>query len=175
MTGITTRKIWRVVKRRISEKSSSNEGVIYGVVGQIQYYNKNEDRIIKEAVELAINYDDNRKKYFFSVSANEEIKKSFPKGKDFLALFLVGQIPNENVLSITNVNIPQNDKMSTPNITMNKSIAAEIMKTINERNDNNVIKSLTFSGWKLQGRTTFRGLNISIENRKGSVRRGTDV
>jgi hypothetical protein len=89
-TGITTRKIWRVVKRRISEKSSSNEGVIYGVVGQIQYYNKNEDRIIKEAVELAINYDDNRKKYFFSVSANEEIKKSFPKGKDFLALFLVG-------------------------------------------------------------------------------------
>jgi uncharacterized protein YqhQ len=65
--------------------------------------------------------------------------------------------------------------MSTPNITMNKSIAAEIMKTINERNDNNVIKSLTFSGWKLQGRTTFRGLNISIENRKGSVRRGTDV
>ena len=54
-----------------------------------------------------------------------------------------------------NLNISQNDKLSTPNITMKKSIAAEIMKTINERNDNNVIKSLTFSGWKLQGRTTF--------------------
>lgn len=35
-------------------------------------------------------------------------------------------------------------------------------------------KSLTWSGHKLQGRTTFRGLNISIENRKGSVRRGVD-
>ena len=35
-------------------------------------------------------------------------------------------------------------------------------------------KSLTWSGHKLQGRATFRGLNISIENRKGSVRRGVD-
>lgn len=35
-------------------------------------------------------------------------------------------------------------------------------------------KSLTYSGHKLQGRTNFNGLNISIENRKGSVRSGTD-
>lgn len=35
-------------------------------------------------------------------------------------------------------------------------------------------KSLTWSGHKLQGRTTFNGLNISIENKKGSIRRGTD-
>lgn len=35
-------------------------------------------------------------------------------------------------------------------------------------------KSLTWSGYKLQGRTTFNGLNISIENKKGSVRRGVD-
>lgn len=37
-----------------------------------------------------------------------------------------------------------------------------------------VEKSLTFSGHKLQGRTAFRGLNISIENKKGSIRRGVD-
>ena len=37
-----------------------------------------------------------------------------------------------------------------------------------------VEKSLTFSGHKLQGRTSFRGLNISIENKKGSIRRGVD-
>lgn len=37
-----------------------------------------------------------------------------------------------------------------------------------------VEKSLTWSGHKLQGRKIFSGLNISIENRKGSVRRGTD-
>ena len=35
-------------------------------------------------------------------------------------------------------------------------------------------KSLTFSGHKLQGRTAFRGLNISIENKKGTIRRGVD-
>lgn len=37
-----------------------------------------------------------------------------------------------------------------------------------------VKKSLTYSGHKLQGRTSFRGLNISIENKKGTIRRGTD-
>jgi|WetSurMetagenome_2_1015567.scaffolds.fasta_scaffold10886_4 mannose-6-phosphate isomerase-like protein (cupin superfamily) len=35
-------------------------------------------------------------------------------------------------------------------------------------------KSLTWSGHKLQGRTNFQGLDISIENKKGSVRRGVD-
>lgn len=38
----------------------------------------------------------------------------------------------------------------------------------------NVKKSLTYSGHKLQGRTTFQGMNISIENKKGSIRCGTD-
>ena len=37
-----------------------------------------------------------------------------------------------------------------------------------------VNKSLTYSGHKLQGRRKFSGLDISIENKKGSVRRGTD-
>ena len=37
-----------------------------------------------------------------------------------------------------------------------------------------VEKSLTFSGHKLQDRTTFRGLKISIENKKGTIRRGVD-
>lgn len=46
-----------------------------------------------------------------------------------------------------------------------KSVAAEI---------DTIQKSLTWSGHKLQGRTVFNGLNISIENRKGSVRRGID-
>ena len=37
-----------------------------------------------------------------------------------------------------------------------------------------VRKSLTWSGYKLQGRTTFQGLDISIENRAGTYRRGVD-
>ena len=35
-------------------------------------------------------------------------------------------------------------------------------------------KSLTFSGHKLQGRTKFQGMDISIENKAGSKRKGTD-
>ncbi|GHU65037.1 hypothetical protein FACS189447_03260 [Spirochaetia bacterium] len=35
-------------------------------------------------------------------------------------------------------------------------------------------KSLTWSGYKLQGRTKVQGMDISIENKKGSVRSGTD-
>ena len=38
----------------------------------------------------------------------------------------------------------------------------------------NVIKSLTYSGHKLQGRTRLYGMDISIENKKGSYRSGTD-
>ena len=37
-----------------------------------------------------------------------------------------------------------------------------------------VRKSLTWSGHKLQGKTTFQGLDISIENRAGTYRRGVD-
>ena len=47
---------------------------------------------------------------------------------------------------------------------------------INElfRSEDSIDKSLTYSGYPLQGRTTFAGLKISIENRKGSIRRGVD-
>lgn len=47
---------------------------------------------------------------------------------------------------------------------------------INElfRSEDAIDKSLTYSGYPLQGRTTFAGLKISIENRKGSIRRGID-
>ena len=38
----------------------------------------------------------------------------------------------------------------------------------------NLEKSLTWSGHKLQDRTSRNGLKISIENKKGSVRRGVD-
>jgi len=37
-----------------------------------------------------------------------------------------------------------------------------------------VEKAVTFSGFKLQGRTRIHGMSISIENRKGSVRKGKD-
>ena len=41
-------------------------------------------------------------------------------------------------------------------------------------NENIILKSLAFSGHKLQGRTTYAGMNISIENKAGSYRTGKD-
>lgn len=35
-----------------------------------------------------------------------------------------------------------------------------------------ISKSLTFSGWKLQGRMKFQGMQVSIENKKGTYRSG---
>lgn len=45
---------------------------------------------------------------------------------------------------------------------------------INELYNGSVQKSLTWSGHKLQDRYNFAGLKISIENKKGSIRSGTD-
>jgi len=42
-----------------------------------------------------------------------------------------------------------------------------------ELTEGGVLKSLTFSGYKLQDRKKFQGMEISIENKKGSVRKGT--
>jgi hypothetical protein len=44
----------------------------------------------------------------------------------------------------------------------------------NNLSSKKVIKSLTYSGHKLQGRTRLYGMDISIENKKGSYRSGTD-
>lgn len=44
----------------------------------------------------------------------------------------------------------------------------------NNLSSKNVTKSLTYSGHKLQGRTLLYGMDISIENKKGSYRSGVD-
>lgn len=41
-------------------------------------------------------------------------------------------------------------------------------------NPSEINKSLTYSGYKLQGRTRLYGMDISIENKKGTYRKGVD-
>lgn len=57
--------------------------------------------------------------------------------------------------------------------TSNKSSIFNISQQ-NNLSSRNVTKSLTFSGHKLQGRIRLYGMDISIENKKGSYRSGTD-
>lgn len=46
--------------------------------------------------------------------------------------------------------------------------------TNSQNKSSKITKSLTYSGHKLQGRTKLYGMNISIENKKGSYRSGVD-
>ena len=55
-----------------------------------------------------------------------------------------------------------------------QSFTKNIIPQQNNLSSRKVIKSLTYSGHKLQGRTRLYGMDISIENKKGSYRSGTD-
>lgn len=70
------------MKGKICEKSSSRKGVIYGVIGQVKYFDRKKGKDVVEAVELAINFDEQSKKYVFSF-ADKPIKKSLLSNRDF--------------------------------------------------------------------------------------------
>ena len=53
-------------------------------------------------------------------------------------------------------------------------LADFIIASYTDLSSKNVTKSLTYSGYKLQGRTRLYGMDISIENKKGSYRSGVD-
>ena len=60
---------------KICEKSSSKKGVIYGIIGRVEYFDEKQKKIIRESVELAINFDNSTRKFVFSF-ADKLIKKS---------------------------------------------------------------------------------------------------
>lgn len=135
---------------KISEKSSSKEGVIYGVIGQVEYYDEKKKKTVNESVELAINFDKDTRKFVFSF-ADKGIKKSLFNYKDLNDHFSADPIVDTETVPITICRISEYTKMSS-----------------------NINKSLTYSGHKLQGRTKLYGMDISIENKKGSYRSGVD-
>ncbi len=88
-----------LMKGKICEKSSSKKGVIYGVIGQVKYFDRKKGRNVVEAVELAINFDEQSKKYVFSF-ADKTIKKSLPDSRDF-GNFSACQIVDTETVPIT--------------------------------------------------------------------------
>ncbi len=75
----------------------------------------------------------------------------------------------KNPNQIKSINANEFDP-SSPNF--NKSLEGRVW--MKENFAVPIEKSLTFSGWKLQGRRKVQGMNISIENKKGSVRHDVD-
>ena len=84
---------------KICEKSSSKNGVIYGVIGQVEYLD-DKNRLVKEAVELAINYDNEARKFVFSF-ADKAIKKSLFDYRDLIGNFSACQIVYTETVPIT--------------------------------------------------------------------------
>ena len=67
---------------RISEKSRSKEGVVYGVIGRVEYTRKDGEKA-RECVELAVAYDKKGKRFVLSFGSYSDIKKSLQKSRDF--------------------------------------------------------------------------------------------
>lgn len=86
-------------KGKIAEKSSSSKGVIYGIIGQVEYVN-DKNKVVNEAVELAINYDKDTRKFLFSFS-DWEIKKSLFSYRDLIDNSLACPIVDTETVPIT--------------------------------------------------------------------------
>ncbi len=84
---------------KLVERSSSSKGVIYGIIGQIEYTN-DKNKVVKEAVELAINYDKDTRKFVFSFS-DWEIKKSLFNYRDLIDNSLACPIVDTKTVPIT--------------------------------------------------------------------------
>ena len=108
--------------------------------------------------------------------------KGYPKGQDLENCILLEL--GEDFFVISCGGDWQDEKLVKIMLTKNGLVAKVITTAAKEdkrllKKKTNYIfgeidKSLTYSGHKLQGRTIFNGLNISIENKKGTIRRGTD-
>lgn len=96
---------------KICEKSSSKQGVIYGIIGQVEYFDSVKNKTVKECVELAINFDKEKRKYVFSFS-DFAIKKSLPYNKDS-DNFLACLIPDTETVCITVYSLLDSTKKST--------------------------------------------------------------
>lgn len=91
----------------------------------------------------------------------------------YSAIGIVGDIPSEYIDGYLPIKAEWNEEKENFYLLPSdpgKQDIPEIRKSIRLI----IQKSLTWSGWKLQGRTKIHGMDISIENKKGSTRRGVD-
>ena len=195
---------------KICEKSSSKQGVIYGIIGQVKYFDKKKNKSVIDCLELAINYDKDVRKFVFSFS-DWGIKKSLHKSRDFSDHFWAGPIVDTKTVPITIYSLSDSPKKSSKNVAkslftdwkvelrhlcdkkglnydsviqkyddkLTRYVAEEQLhqdaeNVIAYKAYKDLSKSLTYSGYKLQGRTKLYGMDISIENKKGTYRKGVD-
>ena len=136
------------------DKISERERTTYGIINKVTYFDKKKNKNITCGMEIVVAWDNERKRFVFSF-IDRQIKKSLLFNKDFqTTTFEAGQVGacKTEAFSTTDSIIPHLINLSSRNVN----------------------KSLTYSGYKLQGRTRLYGMDISIENKKGSYRCGVD-
>ena len=137
------------------DKVPERERTTYGIINKVTYTDtRHNNKQVTCGLEIVVAWDAERKRFVFSF-IDRDIKKSLLNSKDIkTTAFEVGQVGacNTEALSTTD------------------SIIAHPLNLSSKK----VIKSLTYSGHKLQGRKRLYGMDISIENKKGSYRSGTD-
>ena len=100
---------------KICEKSSSKEGVIYGIIGQVEYFDKKKNKNVIESVELAINYDKDSRKFVFSF-ADKSIKKSLFNNRDINDTFSVCPIVDTKTVPITIYSLSETPILSSKKV-----------------------------------------------------------
>lgn len=137
------------------DKVPERERTTYGIINKVTYTDtRHNNKQVTCGLEIVVAWDNERKRFVFSF-IDRQIKKSLLNNKDFQATtFEVGQVGacDTEALSTTNSIILHSLNLSSKNVN----------------------KSLTYSGHKLQGRIKLYGMNISIENKKGTYRSGID-
>lgn len=115
---------------KIAEKSSSSKGVIYGIVGQVEYVN-DKNKKVKEVVELAINYDKDTRKFVFSFS-DWEIKKSLLNNRDLDNSLACPIVDTETVpitvYSLSETSILSSGTVNTAYVSDKNNIKNKILK-----------------------------------------------
>lgn len=132
---------------RISEKSRPKEGMVYGVIGQVEYF-RNDGRKIREYVELAVAYDKAKKQFVLSFSeipTKAGIKKALPKkgglSGNFWACPIVDARPELVITLLDTVTVPitiysisdDSEKNNRENKNLFQEHIAALLKTIGER------------------------------------------
>ena len=152
--GVWTSSSYHKLDEPYTDKESGKKviGYIYQDLCGLNPNSNSKSKYIQVSVSFS-KYSDNTYSdtVYISVAPRKEndIKKSMEENPCFRSETAIwGQRP----LLTNNSNIAHCDNLSSKNVS----------------------KSLTYSGHKLQGRTRLYGMDISIENKKGSYRSGTD-
>lgn len=183
-----TPQSFKMIKQEFSEekmKGSIRHELIHWLDDSLN--NKHIDKKLNRAMELYKPMNKTINTHYLEINAQigniQELKRKYSNYWDIMSFDdMIKLSPSLN--NILN-NLPKSklDKWikSLKKRMYREGLLGKKMYNLNKLNEEKIINLIkeklntpTFSGYKLQGRIKFKGLDISIENRKGSIRKWVD-